>query len=85
MSFTGIGANPYISFMLGGLVEIPSYLMVVLIMDHCGRKPLFSILLILTAVTCIPAGYLDGDAQTAVLLIGNLHCSAYSRKRNNIR
>jgi len=70
MSFTGIGSNPYISFMLGGLAELPAYVIVFLVMDHCGRKPLFSLLLIITGVTCIPSGYLGGAAQTALVLIG---------------
>ena len=73
MSFTGIGSNPYVSFMLGGLVELPAYVIVFLIMDHCGRKPLFSLSLILTGVTCIPSGYLDGGAQLALVLIGSFY------------
>ena len=78
MSFTGLGSNPYVSFMLGGLAELPAYIIVFLTMDHLGRKPLCALSMIITGITCIPSGFLeDGAAQTVLVLIGIKNIAIY--------
>ena len=52
------GGNVYISFLLGGLVEIPSNLLSGFLLRFIGRRNLLTFFMLLTAVSCfavIPA------------------------------
>ena len=71
MSATGLGGNIFVSFILLAMIEIPSYVFNILVMDHWGRKPIFVSSLFLTGVACISAGFLDdGAGKTVLALIG---------------
>ena len=71
MSATGLGGNIFVSFILLAMIEIPSYVFNILVMDHWGRKPIFVSSLLLTGVACISAGFLDdGTGKTVLALIG---------------
>ena len=71
MSATGLGGNIFVSFILLAMIEIPSYVFNILVMDHWGRKPIFVSSLLLTGVACISAGFLDdGAGKTVLALIG---------------
>lgn len=71
MSATGLGSDVFVSFILTALVEIPSYIFCVFVMDHWGRKPIFVSALFLTGAAAIPAGFLDeGTGKTILALVG---------------
>ena len=58
LNMSDFGGNFYISFLLGGLVEIPSFLLTAFLLRFIGRRKLFAIFMLLTAVSCfavIPA------------------------------
>ncbi len=40
LNAVNLGGNIYVSFVLTALIEIPSYILTVLVIDHWGRKPL---------------------------------------------
>ena len=69
MSATGLGGNIFVSFILLAMIEIPSYVFNILVMDHWGRKPIFVSSLLLTGVACISAGFLDDGAGKTVLAL----------------
>ena len=73
MSSTKLGGDVFVSFILATLIEIPSCLFCIFVMDRWGRKPIFVCSLMLTGITTIVAAFLhDGDLKTALALIGNL-------------
>ncbi len=66
-----IGSDIFINFLLVSLIEIPSYVFVLLTMDHLGRKPLYVCSILLTGVGCLVAAFLeDGNAKTSLSIIG---------------
>ena len=71
MSATGLGGNIFVSFILMALIEIPSFIFAILVMDHWGRKPIFVSSLFLTGIAAIPAAFMDdGAGKTALALVG---------------
>ena len=57
----------FIDFALSSLIEIPSNVMVLLLMDILGRKPIFSSSLLFTGIACIVVGTLDKNGYYSVL------------------
>jgi len=75
-SMAGLNDDLYISFILSSLVEIPSYIVAVLLMDLWGRKPLFSISLLASGGSCIACGFLDKSVlRTVLAMCGKLFAS----------
>ena len=71
MSATNFGSNIFVSSILAALIEVPSYIFCIFVLDRWGRKPLFVTMLFLTGVTAIPAGFMDdGTAKTILVLAG---------------
>ena len=70
MSTTGLSDDIYVAFILSALVELPAYFLVILLMDHWGRKPTLALVLFIGGAFCIPAGFTEGGLQTALVLIG---------------
>ena len=68
-----IGEDSITSGILAALIEIPSYVFVVLFTDNFGRKPILLVTLLLTGASCLPAGYTQGHLQTALALAGEQH------------
>ena len=80
MSSTNFGGNIFVSFILACLVEIPSYIYNILVMDHWGRKPIFVSSLLLTGIATIPAAFLsDGAGKTVMALIGKVKLERVSK------
>ena len=75
MSTTNLSGNPYVSFILSAIVEIPSYIIAVFVVDLWGRKPFCAFCLLLSGVCCIPSGYAQGTFQTVLVLIGKFGAS----------
>merc|ERR1711892_1357784 len=57
----------FMDFAMGSLIEIPSYILVLILMDIVGRKPIFSCSLLLTGASCIVVGSLDKEGELAEL------------------
>ena len=77
MSATGLGGNIFVSFILTALIEIPSYIFCILVMDHWGRKPIFVSSLLLTGIAAIPAAFMDdGVGKTILALAGKFKKSS---------
>ena len=70
MSTTGLSDDIYIAFILSALVELPAYFLVIVLMDHWGRKPTLALVLFIGGAFCIPAGFTEGGLQTALVLMG---------------
>ena len=63
--------NVYLSFILVSLIEIPSHLLVPLIIDVWGRKPIFFLTMFVPGICCIVAAFLTpGTAIFAILTLG---------------
>ena len=63
--------NVYLSFILVSLIEIPSHLLVPLIIDVWGRKAIFFLTMFVPGICCIVAAFLTpGTAIFAILTLG---------------
>ena len=63
--------NVYLSYVLVALIEIPAYIILPLVIDVWGRKPLFFITQFVPGICCIVAAFLTpGSAIFAVLALG---------------
>merc|ERR1711892_909646 len=57
----------FMDFAMSSPIEIPSYILVLILMDIVGRKPIFSFSLLLTGASCILVGSLDKEGDLADL------------------
>merc|ERR1712179_202740 len=55
MGMSAIGSNAFLSNALGALVEVPPYFVLVPLLDPWGRRPLFTLSLLFTAISCFGA------------------------------
>jgi len=71
------GEDAFLGMILVSLIEIPSYLLLIVSQDVLGRKPLFVMCMLLPGVGCIIAAFLDeGILFTILVLISKLAISA---------
>lgn len=61
--------NPYLMMFLSGLVEVPSYIFVCMVMDRTGRRSLISALMLIGGVCCIVATSLPKDVPGGAVTI----------------
>jgi len=67
----------FLSYILISLIEIPSYLFLVVMMDVWGRKPLFVFSMLVPGVACICAAFLkEGVVFMILVLVGKFCASA---------
>ncbi|CAG2166906.1 unnamed protein product [Oppiella nova] len=52
LNMSEFGGNFYITFLLSGLVEIPSYILPAIFLRFIGRRILFAIFMLITGVSC---------------------------------
>lgn len=66
--------NPFLILFLMGLVEFPSYIFIVIVLDKWGRRSITSSLMILGGLCCIGATYIQQGSTTAtsVVMCGKL-------------
>lgn len=66
--------NPYLILFIMGLVEFPSYFIIVLVLDRLGRRPITSTLMLAGGTCCIVASYIaqGSTTSTAIVMIGKL-------------
>ncbi|CAG9822397.1 unnamed protein product [Phaedon cochleariae] len=71
LSTGNLKGDPFVVLFVMGLVEIPSYVATVYLMDRWGRRPLTSFEMILGGICCIVAANLSqGAASTAFVFAG---------------
>ena len=63
------GTNPYINFVLSGVIEIISYMLTVLLIDRMGRKTLLVFCQLLAGGTCLAAGLINNDMTTLIAIL----------------
>ena len=69
-----LAGDIYTNFILTALIEIPSYIFCVLVMDGFGRKTILAFCQILAGTTCVAAAFIPQDYQyliIALTLAGN--------------
>ncbi|XP_053604864.1 organic cation transporter protein isoform X1 [Plodia interpunctella] len=66
--------NPYLIIAILGLVELPSYAVVIYFLDVWGRRPLISSMMIFGGLACIAVTFLTigSTVATAIVIIGKL-------------
>lgn len=66
--------NPFLMLFMMGLVEFPSYITIMFLLDKLGRRPITSTLMILGGICCIVAAYLaqGSTASTSIVMCGKL-------------
>ncbi|XP_023325049.1 organic cation transporter protein isoform X2 [Eurytemora carolleeae] len=60
-STTSFAGDVYGNFLLSVLIEIPSYLFCIFLMDIWGRRPILSFCQIISGVSCIIIAFLEGS------------------------
>jgi len=69
--------NPFLMLFIVGLVEWPSYVATILLMDRTGRRPLISTLMLLGGLACLLAVYIP-QGSFLISLMHALACFALS-------
>ncbi|XP_037050359.1 organic cation transporter protein [Bradysia coprophila] len=66
--------NPFLILFLMGLVEFPSYIVIVLVLDRFGRRSITSGLMLLGGLCCIIAVFIaqGSTAATTIVMLGKL-------------
>lgn len=66
--------NPFLMLFIMGLVEFPSYITIMFVLDKLGRRPITSTLMILGGLCCIVAAFLvqGSTASTSIVMCGKL-------------
>ena len=58
-----LGGDPYINFCIAGAVEIPAYILCMIILNPLGRKkPLFA-MMVIGGVACIASGFIGMEIR----------------------
>ncbi|XP_074112040.1 organic cation transporter protein-like [Cotesia typhae] len=61
LSSGNLEGNPYLMLALSGIVELPSYIFTVLVMDRLGRRFLVSVFMIIGGICCVVAASIPKD------------------------
>lgn len=61
--------NPFLILFLMGLVEFPSYVFIVIVLDKWGRRSITSTLMILGGLCCIIATYIEQGSTIATTIV----------------
>ena len=83
LTFTSVDllADPYMNFSLSCFIEIPGYLFCIFVMECWGRRPILSFCQLVSGISCIAAGLMNGvealkHLQIVLSLIGKFGASA---------
>lgn len=74
-----LGGNTFVNFGLSSIVEIPSYFLAWFVLDRIGRKGTVVLMLLVSGVSCIIAGFLPTDSSSLIVafsLLGKFGASA---------
>ena len=64
-----LAGDIYTNFILTALIEIPSYIFCVLVMDGFGRKTILAFCQILAGTTCVAAAFIPEDYQSLIIAL----------------
>lgn len=66
--------NPYLILFIMGLVEFPSYMTIILVLDRLGRRPITSTLMLAGGICCMVAAFIEQGStiSTAIVMMGKL-------------
>ncbi|TMW50145.1 hypothetical protein DOY81_004770 [Sarcophaga bullata] len=66
--------NPYLILFIMGLVEFPSYLTIVFVLDRLGRRPITSTLMLAGGICCMVAAFIEqgSTVSTGIVMMGKL-------------
>lgn len=66
--------NPFVILFMMGLVEFPSYIALVFVLDLLGRRSITSTLMVIGGVCCIVAAYIEQGSSlaTTTIMLGKL-------------
>ena len=64
-----LDGNPFLMLFFSGLVEVPSYVCTILLMDRTGRRSLLSTFMIIGGICCIGATQIPEDQKSATSVI----------------
>lgn len=69
-----LGGNPYLILFLMALVEFPSYIAIIFLLDRLGRRSITSTLMLVGGTCCIVAAYLTKGSieSTTIVMFGKL-------------
>lgn len=69
-----LGGNPFFNLFIMSLVEIPSYIAVILLLDRLGRRSITSSFMIVGGIACIVAVFMAAKSteSTTTVFIGKL-------------
>lgn len=69
-----LNGNPFLLLFLSGLVEYPSYIVIILVLDRFGRRSITSSLMVAGGLCCIIATQIaaGSTAATSVVMLGKL-------------
>lgn len=60
--------NPYLMLFLGGVLEVPAYILIIFTMDRLGRRFLISSFMMIAGVCCICAAIITGTTGNMVAM-----------------
>lgn len=67
-----LNGNPYLILFIMGLVEMPSYIVLVFTLDILGRRSITSTLMLIGGICCIVAAYIEQGTTlaTGIVMVG---------------
>jgi len=76
LTATELSSDPFVSFIISALVEIPSFVLTFWLLDAWGRKPVCGLSMVLGGVCLIPAAYAVGPLRMVLSLLGKFFVTA---------
>ncbi|XP_071133728.1 organic cation transporter protein-like [Mytilus edulis] len=69
-----LGGDPYINFCIAGAVEIPSYILCMLLLNRLGRKKPLFVSMVIGGGACIASGFVDSVTPKIILAMLGKFC-----------
>ena len=69
LTATELSSDPFTSFILSAVVEVPSFVLTFWLLDSWGRKPVCGLSMVLGGICLLPAAYTAGPARHAGSLL----------------
>ena len=76
LTSTELSSDPFTSFIVSALVEIPSFVATFWLLDAWGRKPVCGLSMVLGGACLLPAAYTAGPARMVLSLAGKFFVTA---------
>jgi len=76
LTATELSSDPFMSFIISAVVEMPSFIMTFWLLDAWGRKPVCGLSMVLGGACLLPAAYTAGPARMVLSLAGKFFVTA---------